>query len=72
VTDIICDPKGLPWIETCLIEEADIDVVLCEKMIQLDLPTTNAIGVPECESQGFTVLLLGRAVIFSYNDDYGC
>jgi hypothetical protein len=37
----------------CLIQEADVDAVLCEKMIQLDLPTTNAVGVPESKPQGF-------------------
>jgi hypothetical protein len=36
-----------------LIQEADVDAVLCEKMIKLDLPTTKAVGVPECEPQGF-------------------
>jgi hypothetical protein len=53
VADIVCEPKGLPWIEMCLIQEADVDAVLCEKMIQLDLPTTNAVGVPESKPQGF-------------------
>jgi hypothetical protein len=47
VADIVCEPKGLPCIELRLIQEADVDDVLCEKMIQLDLLTTNAIGVPE-------------------------
>jgi hypothetical protein len=36
-----------------LVEVADVDAVLCEKMIQLDLPTTNAVEVPEFEPQCF-------------------
>jgi hypothetical protein len=36
-----------------LIQEADVDAVLSMKMFQLDLLTTNAVGVPECEPQGF-------------------
>jgi hypothetical protein len=53
VANKVCEPKGLPWIEMRLIQEADVDAVLCEKMIQHDLLTTNAAGVPECEPQGF-------------------
>jgi hypothetical protein len=53
VADIVCESKGLPWIEMCFIQEADVDAVLCEKMIQLDLPTTNAVGVSESKPQGF-------------------
>ena len=60
VANIICEPKVLTWTEISFAEEADIDSLLTEKIIQFNPPATYAVGIPECRPEGFSHVRLLR------------
>jgi hypothetical protein len=72
VANIVSESKGPASLKVRLVQEADVDTILTEELIQFQLLAANPVDVPISQPQGSSPFaLLGRAVILSYEDDNG-
>jgi hypothetical protein len=51
----------------CFVEEADVDAMLTEELIQFQILAANPVGVPISQPQGFSPFSL--ILILSYKED---
>jgi hypothetical protein len=67
VTIIVCQPEDLLCPEVRFGQQAYIDAMLAEELIQFLLPAADTVSIPANQPQGFVHLVrVGRAAIIGY------
>jgi hypothetical protein len=71
VTNIVSKLEGLLWGEMGLYEEENVDIMMPQKVFQIQLPAPDAVSVPACHPQGCPFRPSRRGAIFGSEKDDG-